>query len=325
MAQLINCYTVLSDENRNKTYWNALQGCDLKGKRVLVLEDQVLALFAVKAGADRVYICNPSESILLKNNNKKIVVLKKKIYNCTQKDFNNKKVHVVLSEWMGICLFHKRQLESVIYARDKFLIKKGLMMPAKATLCISLIENNEKREENDDDLEFWKTNGQNHDQNFKDLYDIDISEMHEHAVKDFYTHIIAQRVVPKNIISNTVLHEFDLMTIKKKDLKKINLPATNFKILKDTLLAGICFHFTTEFLNFQGDHVCTLTTEPGVYNHWKQGVAYFSKLLPIEENTECDLEMMYEINDEISFNIKCVLMIENNRYIKLCNTNTEYI
>jgi protein arginine N-methyltransferase 1 len=315
---------VLSDENRNKTYWNALQGCDLKGKRVLVLEDQVLALFAVKAGADKVYICNPSESMLIKNN-KKIIILKKKIYNCTSKDFNNKKVHVVLSEWMGICLFHKRRLESVIYARDKFLIKKGLMMPSKAILYVSLIENNEKREENDDDLEFWKTNGQNHDQNFKDLYDIDISEMHKHAVKDFYTHIIAQRVLTKNIISNTVLHEFDLMTIKKKDLKKINLPATNFKILKDTLLAGICFHFTIEFSNFQGDHVCTLTTEPGVYNHWKQGVAYFSKLLPIEENTECDLEIMYEINDETSFNIKCVLIIDNNRYIKLCNTNTEYI
>ena len=90
-------------------------------------------------------------------------------------------------------------------------------------------------------------------------------------------------------------------------------------------MAGICFHFTIEFSNFQGDHVCTLTTEPGVYNHWKQGVAYFSKLLPIEENTECDLEIMYEINDETSFNIKCVLIIDNNRYIKLCNTNTEYI
>ena len=320
----MNCYTVLSDENRNKTYWNALQGCNLKGKRVLVLWDQVLALFAVKAGANKVYICNPSDSMLLKNN-KKIVILKKKIYNCTTKDFNNKKVHIVLSEWMGICLFHKRLLESVIYARDKFLTKNGIMMPSKANLCISLIENNEKREDNDDDLEFWKTNGQNHDQNFKDLYDIDISDIHEHAVKDFYTHIIAQRVLKKNIISNTVSHQFDLMTIKKKDLKKINLSLTNFKILKDTLLAGICFHFTTEFSNFQDNSVCILTTEPGVYNHWKQGVAYFSTLLPIEKDTNCDLEVMYEINDEIAFNIKCELIIENNRYIKLCNTNTEYI
>ena len=46
---------------------------------------------------------------------------------------------------MGICLFHGRKLESVIYARDKFLIRKGIMLPSKANLCISLIENNEKR------------------------------------------------------------------------------------------------------------------------------------------------------------------------------------
>ena len=226
---------------------------------------------------------------------------------------------------MGICLFHGRKLESVIYARDKFLIRKGIMLPSKANLCISLIENNEKREDNDDDLEFWKTNGENHDQNFKELYDIDISELHEHAVRDFYTHIIAQRADKKNIISDFASFEFDLMTIQKKDLKKFTLPIKKLKILKQTLLAGLCFYFTAEFCDFQGQHVTTLTTEPGIYNHWKQGIAYFSQLLPIDKDVECDLKILYKINDEKSYNITCELMIDENRYIKTCNTNVEYI
>ena len=208
MAGLMNRYTVLSDENRNKTFWNALCGCNLKGKRVLVIGDEILALFAAKAGADKVYICidNNTNDILLRKN-KTVKIIRKKICNCKLSDFGNKKMHIILSEWMGICLFHGRKLESVIHARNNFLIRKGIMLPSKANLHVSLIENNEKREDNDDDLEFWKTNGENHDQNFKELYDIDISDLHEHAVRDFYTHIIAQRADKKNIISDVATFE----------------------------------------------------------------------------------------------------------------------
>ena len=63
---------------------------------------------------------------------------------------------------MGICLFHERKFEAVIYARDNFLKKTGILIPSKATLCIGLIENNEKREDNDEDLDiFIVRNGEN--------------------------------------------------------------------------------------------------------------------------------------------------------------------
>ena len=220
MADLMNRYSVLSDEYRNKTYWDALKGCKLKGKRILVIGDELLALFAVKMGASKVYACNENAvaSTLLEGN-KKINIVAKQIQNCKLVDFGNKKVHIILSAWMGICLFHNRKLESVLYARDKFLVRGGILLPSKAHLCVSLIENNEKREDNDDDLDFWKTNGKNHNQNFKELYDIDISKLHTHAVKDFYTHIITQRVANENIISNTVMYEFDLKKLQKKRFK----------------------------------------------------------------------------------------------------------
>ena len=32
------------------------------------------------------------------------------------------KVDIIIAEWMGFCLFHDSIIQSVIYARDKFLV-----------------------------------------------------------------------------------------------------------------------------------------------------------------------------------------------------------
>ena len=59
-------YTVLTDQNLNKTFWYALQHCNLKNKTVLCLEKSaLLAIFALKTGAKHVYICNTEKNIAL--------------------------------------------------------------------------------------------------------------------------------------------------------------------------------------------------------------------------------------------------------------------
>lgn len=35
------------------------------------------------------------------------------------------KVDVIVSEWMGYCLFYESMLDTVIFARDKWLVRKG--------------------------------------------------------------------------------------------------------------------------------------------------------------------------------------------------------
>jgi len=337
MTDFMNHYTMLVDQNRNKQFWKALQGCNLQNKVILDIGTGIgtRAIFAVKSKAKHVYACEKKDIIkaanlliqksLSKAQQKKITLISKDISRCTLADFNNTKVDIILSEWMGGCLFHERRLENVLDARDKFLKKGGLMMPSKAILCISLIENNEKREDNDEDLEFWKTNGDNHDQDFKKLYGIDIRSLHHHAVKDFYTHIISQRVEPENIISNIAEHSFDLYKIKKSDLQEIRIPWKKFKLLKQTLLAGICFHFKVEFENFHKKHTATLTTEPGIYNYWKQGIAYFNNFIEINKGTKALLKVGFEIFDDTSFTVKMQLLIGKNKYLKSCVTKFEYI
>lgn len=44
------------------------------------------------------------------------------------------KVDIIISEWMGFYLLHEGMLDSVIFARDKFLKPGGLMFPESAAL-----------------------------------------------------------------------------------------------------------------------------------------------------------------------------------------------
>ena len=50
------------------------------------------------------------------------------------------KVDIIISEWMGYCLFYESMLDTVLYARDKYLAKDGMMFPDRATLFITAIE-----------------------------------------------------------------------------------------------------------------------------------------------------------------------------------------
>lgn len=50
------------------------------------------------------------------------------------------KVDIIISEWMGYFLFYESMLDTVLFARDKWLGEGGLMFPDKASLhLVSLL------------------------------------------------------------------------------------------------------------------------------------------------------------------------------------------
>ena len=48
-----------------------------------------------------------------------------------------KDVDVIVSEWMGYCLFYEAMFDSVIFARDNFLKSGGIMIPNIAEFFIA--------------------------------------------------------------------------------------------------------------------------------------------------------------------------------------------
>lgn len=56
-------------------------------------------------------------------------------------------VDIILSEWMGYFLLYESMLDTVLYARDKYLVPGGLIFPDKATIFMAAIEDGDYKDE----------------------------------------------------------------------------------------------------------------------------------------------------------------------------------
>lgn len=117
----------------------------------------ILCLFAAKAGAKHVYgiemagIALKAREIVEENGySDKITIIKGKV---EEIDLPVDKVDVIISEWMGYFLLYESMLNTVLYARDKWLQPKtGILMPDKARIYMAGIEDGEYMDEK---IYFW--------------------------------------------------------------------------------------------------------------------------------------------------------------------------
>ncbi|GAA6014374.1 hypothetical protein JCM10207_005440 [Rhodosporidiobolus poonsookiae] len=100
----------------------------------------ILSMFAAKAGARKVYAVDASNVAYKAMRNVKangfegtIEVLKGKVEEINLPE----KVDVIISEWMGYCLLYECMLDSVLYARDKWLAPGGLMVPSQTSILVA--------------------------------------------------------------------------------------------------------------------------------------------------------------------------------------------
>jgi len=91
----------------------------------------ILSIFAARAGAKHVYaiefadIADYAREIVRKNNlSDKITVIKSKVEEAEIPC----KVDIIISEWMGYCLLYESMMDSVLYARDKWMNPDGIVI-----------------------------------------------------------------------------------------------------------------------------------------------------------------------------------------------------
>lgn len=87
-----------------------------------------------------------------------------------------KQVDIIISEWMGYCLLFESMLDSVFFARDKWLKPGGLLFPDKATLYIAATNSKNVKEEVNT---FWS-----------DVYGFDMSVMKPMVLMDARTTMV---------------------------------------------------------------------------------------------------------------------------------------
>lgn len=111
----------------------------------------LFARFAVKAGAKHVVgvdmstIIDKAKEIVERNGmTSKITLLQGKMEE-VKMPFS--KVDIIISEWMGYFLLYESMLDTVLYARDRYLGAEGKIFPDKATIYMAGIEDGDYKEE----------------------------------------------------------------------------------------------------------------------------------------------------------------------------------
>lgn len=110
-----------------------------------------LRRFAAKAGAKHVIGVDMSTIIfkareIVKQNglSDKITLIQGKM---EEIEMPFPKVDIIISEWMGYFLLYESMLDTVLYARDTYLEKNGLIFPDKATIFFAGIEDGDYKDE----------------------------------------------------------------------------------------------------------------------------------------------------------------------------------
>ncbi|XP_028064938.1 probable protein arginine N-methyltransferase 1 isoform X1 [Camellia sinensis] len=151
---------MLKDAVRTKTYQNVIYKNNFLFKDKIVLDvgagTGILSLFCAKAGAKHVYAVECSqmadmaqEIVKVNGFSDVITVLKGKI---EEIELPVAQVDIIISEWMGYFLLFENMLNTVLYARDKWLVNNGVVLPDKASLYLTAIEDADYKE---DKIEFW--------------------------------------------------------------------------------------------------------------------------------------------------------------------------
>lgn len=146
---------MLKDEVRTCTYRDSMLHNPHLFKDKIVLDvgcgTGILSMFAAKAGAKHVYgvdmsnIIDDAKGIVEDNNlSDRVTLIKGKI---EEIQLPVEKVDIIISEWMGYALLYESMLESVLFARDKWLAAGGMLFPDKCDMYVCTIEDRQYKED----------------------------------------------------------------------------------------------------------------------------------------------------------------------------------
>lgn len=263
---------MLKDQVRTGTYKDAIMNNPEAFKDKIVLDigcgTGILSIFAAKAGAKHVYglefadIADYAVEIVKQNKlDDKITIIKSKV---EEAKLPVEKVDIIISEWMGYFLLYESMLDTVLYARDKWLKKDGLILPDHATIYLAAVEdiNYKSGKKN-----FWK-----------DVYGVDMSIFNKIILKDPLI-----ETCPRNSVnsSHCKIFEIDLYTVKKEDLEFSSKYELTF--WRDySNFSGVVAWFDTQFKKLKNQY--TLSTSPFTkQTHWYQTIFYTTKDIPIQK------------------------------------------
>ncbi|XP_017036810.1 protein arginine N-methyltransferase 1 [Drosophila kikkawai] len=153
--------SLLQDSVRTQAFRNAIlrNRQHFQGKIVLDVGcgTGILSLFAAEAGARRVIgveytdMAEVAREIVRDNEKADVVTVVQGLVEQVELPDGIQQVDVIVSEWMGHGLYMEAMLNSVLYARDKWLCRGGLILPSVGTLWLVGAHDSHRKA----NLNFW--------------------------------------------------------------------------------------------------------------------------------------------------------------------------
>ncbi|KAI5797738.1 S-adenosyl-L-methionine-dependent methyltransferase [Geopyxis carbonaria] len=269
---------MLKDTVRTDAYRDFVYGNKHLFKDKVVLDvgcgTGVLSMFCAKAGAKKVISVDNSDIIdkcranVFENKLDGVITcLRGKIEEVV---LSVKQVDIIISEWMGYCLLYEAMLDSVLFARDRYLAPDGLMVPSECKILLSAVYDPEYMNDN---INFW-----NH------VYGFSMTAMKEKIKDDVdIIHLPADSLASEPV----AFCHLPLHTVKVSDLKFTKPFELTIKQDIESL-DGFLIHFDNFFATSRDQVIpedakaetwqdtkggVAFTTGPrGKVTHWRQGL-----------------------------------------------------
>ena len=263
---------MIKDKIRTGSYKKAIENNKIIFKDKIVLDigsgTGILSIFAAKAGAKHVYgieyadIADYAKEIIKQNNlSDKITIIQSKVEEAI---LPVDKVDIIISEWMGYFLLYESMLDTLLFARDKWLKKDGYLLPDKAQIYLAGIQDS-----------LYKYNKID---SWDNVYGFNFSVLKNPALAE----PIIDNFPNNNIISNSCkIFDIDLYTVKVEDLDF----SAGYEIIfnKDDTFNGFVTWFDVEFDKIPNK--ITLSTSPyEPSTHWKQVMFYSKNDIEVKKN-----------------------------------------
>ncbi|KAF3931363.1 hypothetical protein ABW20_dc0104323 [Dactylellina cionopaga] len=268
--------TMLKDSIRTEAYRDFIYDNKhvFEGKTVLDVGcgTGILSMFCAKAGAAKVFAVDNSniiekarENVYENSLDGIITCIRGKVEEIT---LPVKQVDIIVSEWMGYCLLYEAMLDSVLYARDKYLAPDGLMVPSECRILIAAMHDSDYMNDN---VHFWNN-----------VYGFRMAGMKERIRED----VGIAHLKPTSLVSEPfAFMELPLHTIKPSELvftRPFELEISQNVESLDSFVIYFDNYFSTSRKavipenaraeKWTGEGVAFTTGPGGKETHWRQGL-----------------------------------------------------
>lgn len=305
-GQLQHQQNMLEDAIRTSTYYQAIiQNRSLfEGKVVMDVGagSGILSFFAAQAGARRVYAVEASAmaanaNLLAEANgfSDVITVIRGKIEEIGDLP---EPVDVIISEPMGVMLFHERMIESFLYARDRYLnpSRKGndsSMFPSQGSIFVAPFTDASLHADMKSRTQFWNTT---------DFYGLDLSCLANTAIDQVFSQPVVGGFDPKSLLAEPVKWTSSFARDPVESLHEIVIPF-QFTCQFTGIIHGLAGWFDVEFLGPTASIV--LNTAPECERtHWQQCRFFFRRPLAVNRGQIMQGSLRMQVNSHRSYDVR---------------------